>query len=299
MKQKTRYIIMCLVALLFAACEDSSSPMDSEHGISVALNWADGNDVDTEISDARVWIFGADGQLVAEKQYATKYEVALDVHTLDDGDYTVVAAINLVAPFSVGKVTNSDKLLFKLAEASASPSHAHYSVTNVTLTPDENAHAKLSLRRVLSEINIEVEGAPHGTTLAATINNAADGILPLLKDADGNYGRATGGHKNVVTIPQAIAANGSISTQTMRLMPTVADNTRAIAGSSYLHFIFTRADGSTMKCDAEAPAMYASGKYILKMKYSELKPYMLIEPIKINDWEEGWTVSGEIFNPTN
>ena len=115
-----------------------------------------------------------------------------------------------------------------------------------------------------------------------------------------SWGRATSVSKNIVTIPEATTIDGTISTQTMRLMPTALQAaTRANTTNSHLHFVFTHADGSIIICDAEAPAMYASGKYSLKMKYSELKAYMRIDPIKINDWEEGWTVNGEILNPTN
>ena len=80
----------------------------------------------------------------------------------------------------------------------------------------------------------------------------------------------------------------------MRLMPTVKDAT-----NSHLHFIFTLASGTIQEYNAEAPLMMPSGKYTLKMKYPEMKSYMRIDPIKINDWEEGWTVSGEILNPEN
>lgn len=300
MKKTINYTLMCLMTLLFVACEDSNSPMDSDHGISIALNWADDNDKEIEISDVRVWIYQADGKLIIEKQYSSKQQVALDIHAVDDGEYRVVAAINLVAPFSVSKATTAQELLFKLEEASASPVHAHYSVTMVNVKPNENSQAVVSLRRILSEFSIEVESAPQGTTLVASINNVADGILPLQKDDDGEWGRATSGSKNVVTIPEATTIGGAISTQTIRLMPTALQAaTRANTTNSLLHFVFTHADGTIIICDAEAPAMYASGKYSLKMKYSELKAYMLIDPIKINDWEEGWTVSGEILNPEN
>ena len=302
MKRKASYILltMSLIALLFAGCNDKDGPIKNEPSISVSLGWADISDAEIVVSDTRVWVFQADGKLVAEKQSTTHQEGTLDIHDLNGGEYMVVAAINLVAPFSIGKESSSQELFFKLDEASSSPAHAHYSVTMVNVKPNENTLAVVSLRRILSEFSIEVEGAPQGTTLVASINNVADGILPLQKDDDGEWGRATSGSKNVVTIPAATTIDGAISTQTMRLMPTTLEAaTRADDANSHLQFLFTLADGSTMQCNAHAPAMKASGKYSLKMKYSELKPYMRIDPIKINDWEEGWTVNGEILNPTN
>ena len=120
------------------------------------------------------------------------------------------------------------------------------------------------------EIKIEIEGAPQGTTLAAYVNNAADGIYPLQKDHEGNFGRATSGNKNIVFIPKALAINGTISTDNIRLMPTVAEATKANSANSNLSFLFTLSDGTIIECNAQAPIMRSSGKYKIKMKYSQL-----------------------------
>lgn len=298
MNKKTHFsvLIISLAALLFAACSDKEGP--SEPSISFSLDWADSTDEGIVVSDTRAWVFQYDGKLVAENQSSTNQGKALDIYAVDGGEYMMVAVVNMVAPFSVAKSTTSNDLVFKLEDASSSPPHAYFSVTSVSVKTDKRTQATLSLRRILSEFSIEVEGAPRGTTLVATINNVADGIWPLQKDADGNFGRATNGYKNIVTIPEATTIGGAISTQTMRLMPTALDAaTRANDASSNLQFVFTDASGRIMKCNAEGPAMKTSGKYSLKMKYSELKPYMRIDPVKINDWEEGWIVSGEILNP--
>ena len=285
--------ICCLLAFVFIACERGKT----EPQLLIDLYWADKNDEDVEIKDVRIWIFQANGHFIKEYHYTSEQEIALDLQTMDPGDYTLLTATNLLTPFFFDKVTTYKSVVFKINEISASPSHAYFGMTNVRILPDKNSLATTSLRRVLSELKIEIEGAPEGTTLAAFINNVADGIYPTQNDDEGNFGRATSGHKNVVTIPEATTANGTITTETMRLMPTVAEDTRANIGNSHLRFFFTLANGTTFQCDAEAPIMRSSGKYSLKMKYSELKSYMRIDPIKINDWEEGWIVSGEIFNP--
>jgi len=282
---------MCLLAMTFTAC-DNNLPENNDHGISAALSWADKDDTGTPITDARVWIFQADGKLVTEKHYATKQEVALDIHPVDAGEYKVVTAINLVEPFSVDKATTYDELLLKLSESNASPAHAYYSVADVKALQDKNTRAPLPLRRIMAELNIEVDDVPEGVTLMVSVTDATDGIFPLQKDADGNYGQAMIGHKNVVVLPKTVMAKGILVTPTTRLMPTVGD-----VSHSHLHFLFTLADGTTRECDAEAPVMKSGGKYLLKFKYSELKPYMYIIPVKISDWEEDWTVNGEILNP--
>ena len=37
--------------------------------------------------------------------------------------------------------------------------------------------------------------------------------------------------------------------------------------------------------------------YVVELDYTKLRPYMLLEAFTINDWTEGWTISGEIINP--
>lgn len=295
MKRKLLFI-SCLLAFVFIACERDKN---EDSLLLVDLDWADVNDQEIAVKDVSFWVFTPNGDLVKEHYYTAGVESALDLSMIGVGEYKVLTVTNLEAPFSANQSIANGGVIFKLDEPSASPAHAYFGISSFSLLNKKNSNITISQRRILSELNIEVEDAPQGTVLAAYVTNAADGILPMEKDDEGNFGRATSGNKNIVTIPEATTTNGTISTQTMRLMPTVAEATRANSGNSSLRFIFTHADGSTIQCDAQAPMMRSSGKYNLKMKYSELKPYMLIEPIKIDNWEEGWTVSGEIFNPTN
>ena len=37
--------------------------------------------------------------------------------------------------------------------------------------------------------------------------------------------------------------------------------------------------------------------YVVELDYTKLRPYMLLSAFTINDWTEGWTISGEIINP--
>lgn len=296
--KKELKLICLLLTLGLTACE-RDTPKTSGHRISIELGWADINDQETEANDFYFWVFQANGQLVKQHHYTKQQQVILDIYTTETGEHKVLSATNLTFPFSVGATTSYESLVFKLDRPSASPAHAFFGVTTVSTSQGKKTVAPFSMRRVMSEIQIEIEGAPQGTTLAAYVNNAADGIYPLQKDNEGNFGRATSGNENIVSIPKASTINGIISTDKMRLMPTVAEATKATSANSNLSFFFTLPDGTIMECNAQAPIMRPSGKYTLKMKYSQLKPYMLIEPIKINDWEEGWIISGEILNPEN
>ncbi|MFC2771807.1 MAG: FimB/Mfa2 family fimbrial subunit [Porphyromonas endodontalis] len=282
--------LLTLATLSLTSCHDKDTEHD-DYGLSAALSWADSADAGHEIKNVRIWIFQAGGKLVAKRQYGSKFPVALDIHPLPVGEYDVVATTNLIEPFGAEGDETFSSLLLKLREASTSAEHAHYAVGHISLPRDRNSRIGLSLRRILSELTVEVEGAPRGTKLETMVLNAADALVPSQKGAEGIWGRASN-NKQPAQGKTAIEQNGLIKTETLRPMPTVSHDAYA-----YLRFTFRLTDGSLRECAAEAPIMKPAGKYTLKMKYSELKPFMHIKPTRISDWEEGWTVVGEILNP--
>ena len=267
--------LLTLATLSLTSCRHKDTEHD-DYGLSAALSWADPADAGREIKDVRIWIFQAGGKLVAKRQYGSKFPVALDIHPLPVGEYDVVATTNLIEPFGAEGDETFSSLLLKLREASTSAEHAHYAVGHISLPRDRNSRIGLSLRR---------------TRLETMVLNAADALVPSQKGAEGIWGRASN-NKQPAQGKSAIEQNGLIKTETLRPMPTVGHDAYA-----YLRFTFRLADGSLRECAAEAPIMKPAGKYTLKMKYSELKPFMHIKPTRISDWEEGWTVVGEILNP--
>ena len=283
--------LLFFIAFLLTSCSSNDRGDDDDYGISAALSWADPADAGSEIKDVRMWIFQADGKLVYERRYADKFLTALDIHPLPVGEYDVVVAVNLIEPFGADGGETFSSLSLKLREASASAQHAHYAVEHISLPKHKNIRIDLRLRRILSELTVEVEGAPPGAKLETVVLNAAEALVPSQKEADGTWGRASDS-KQPAEGKTAAEQNGLIKTETLRPMPTVSNDAHA-----YLRFTFRHADGSLRRCDAEAPPMKPAGKYTLKMKYSELKPFMHIDATRISDWEEGWTISGEIPNP--
>ena len=154
--------LLFFIAFLLASCSSNDRGDDDDYGISAALSWADPADAGREIKNVRIWIFRADGKLVSERQYGNKFLIALDIHSLPAGEYDVVAAVNLIEPFGADGGETFSTLLLKLQEASASAEHAHAAVERVGLPKDRNVRTDLRLRRILSELIVEVEGAPQG-----------------------------------------------------------------------------------------------------------------------------------------
>ncbi len=282
------------VVLGFAACDND--PHEGERGLAIALGWKDEADEGTSVSDLRLWIYREDGEPVDEYRYDNARDIASHLYELPTGNYVLVAAANLVEPFAVEEAVGNgvkpyEGLMFTLPDASASPSHAFYSVTEVRVSGNGVEHASIPLRRVLAELDVTIEGVPDGARLAVSVTDAATALLPVCKDGEGDYGIASS-RAATVSLPEATASGGTLSTATLHLMPTVADGER-----SHLHFLLTLADGTVQGFDADAPAMKPSGKYRVALQYADMKPYMQLYSVAINDWTEGWTISGEILNP--
>ena len=83
-------------------------------------------------------------------------------------------------------------------------------------------------------------------------------------------------------------------TKTMYLMPT-CDGVQ----NTNLFIVLKTPDGNSTRYDLKAPVMKPSGKYIVNLEYSEMKPEMNLTSVKIDDWTEGWVYYGEIFDPEN
>ena len=137
MKAKRRFniwlwVLLCVPCLL-ASCDHDVHDGEDEGGLSVSLTWADEADQGTEVKDVKLWIFNADdGSLVEEKHYGSTKEVASQRFALPVGHYQILAATNLIEPFTIGEATratlNMNQLIFGLSNPSASPDHAYYGV---------------------------------------------------------------------------------------------------------------------------------------------------------------------------
>ncbi len=289
--------IFIVTALFMAAIYLSSCGKfhtDENGSVSVALSFADKADKgEVTIGDTKLWIFNDGGSLVGSHACHSASELALQRFFLDPGRYLFVTAVNLVEPFTWAESpTVAQDLIFGLEDPLASPSHALYGVNEVVVEDDKSKIVNSEIRRVLSELSLKISGAPAGTSVKATVRSNASGVYPARKDSDGLYGLATDEEVRSITFPQAHEDGGVISTPVLRLMPSTGRSEATI-----IYLAITLTGGNVLECTILAPPMRPSGKYILTMKYSEMRANMIVYPYKINDWTEGWVVNGEILNP--
>lgn len=296
MKTTIKNIYRCLFLLIGCVLPALTSCSDDIHegeiGVNVALMWQDDEDAGTPISDIRLWMYSADGTPTGDYHYSDPREVAKQLWALATGEYRFMATANLVEPFTIENDIDG-KPFFSMSDASASPAHAYYSVEEAVISAKGVQRVRMPLKRILSELTVIITGAPDGTILTGTVDNAATGIYPTEKNAGGSFG-TTAGQTVTANIPETTAQSGTILTETLRLMPTVNG-----ASQTMLSFQLRSSAGSTNYFTLSAPLMNIGGKYRIELNYEEMTPFIYLSPITIDSWTEGWIINGEILDPEN
>lgn len=182
-----------------------------------------------------------------------------------------------------------------LSNPNAATDHAYYGVTEITINNEEVRHTiKSDMRRVLAELSIIINGVPQNTTITGKVLNVATGLLALQQNEDGTFGIATKTKEEYNILVNMSMSDDKSITGPLLLMPTCYGN-----NTTNLFLTLKTPDGSIANYDINAPIMKPSGKYIVNLEYDEMKPYMYLSSIRIDDWTEGWVYHGEIFNPDN
>lgn len=252
---------------------------------------------DDAASDIRLWVYRSDGLLVDEYHHTDTKQLSSSALALDAGEYVLIAATNLVAPFSADPAIGDgikpyEGLAFTLNDASASPAHAHYGVQRVTVNDGELVRTEVKMNRILSELQFTIKGVPAGVTKAeAKITNVAKSFLP--------YSGQLNPMTDVADLGSVTPKDGVISFPMKRLMPVV--NTQSRAGidavPTLLQFTFRYDDGKAVTLDATAPIIENGGTYTPEVVFDVFRPDMTVTITDINGWKEGGTNEGEILNP--
>ncbi|UKK51774.1 FimB/Mfa2 family fimbrial subunit [Prevotella sp. E13-17] len=218
---------------------------------------------------------------------AGEYDILVTADMDEPSGYVLTssgsAAENLLTPTSVS-----------LKDAALSPRQSWYAVTHVTVREDEITVADFELQRLLPTLTVNVTGVPAGTKVAVAVERVAERVMLTDKDAAGRYGMPMANQTAADFGTLATVADGSAVGMEVRLMPTAAGESRSL-----LRITTTGADGNVLVSTADCPRMECGKAYVVELDYTKLRPYMRFEAMTINDWTEGWTISGEILNPTN
>lgn len=277
---------------LFSSCVNEEHA--DEKGLSVSLVWQDPADKETEVKDVRHWIYAADGSLVSYSQQGSAAASASERFQLPQGEYSILTTTNLLPPFTLGSTTRAmhlEPVRIGLSRLSDVKQNAFFGVSDVSV--ENNLQIKVVenvLKGVLAELSLQIENMPVGAQLTGTVMNASLWLYPLLKNADGEYGKASEETEEVSfsikSLTDAALANPVL------VMPTGSLQENALL---QLHILLP--DGTEKSSAIKAPVMMAGGKYVIKLRYDEIKTDMTLSSVKIDDWTEGWVYYGEIFDP--
>lgn len=312
--------------LLLTACyHDQHEEMPSEYGdqpvgyLTPQLIWEEQADTAgnaTTIDDIRFTVSGTGGTTVANRFNNT--EAAADwLQQLPVGDYDLLVTVDMdeangyiLEDAGTRATTRADEELHtalpdtrvSLAEPSSSPAQSWYAVTHATVKADEITVAEFHLQRLLSELSVIVHNVPTGAAITASVERVARDVLLTHRDGQGRYGVADREDYMTVSLGALTAAStvsdgSTVGTATLRhddhtLMPTAGGQPRC-----YLALSVTTPEGTRLTYLADAPRMECGRTYVVELDYTKLRPYMLLEAFTINDWTDGWAITGEIINP--
>lgn len=279
---------------LFSSCVNEEHA--DEKGLSVSLTWQDPADKETEVEDVRMWVYAADGSLVSFSQQGSAAASANERFQLPQGEYRILTTTNLLPPFTFGSTTRAadpgTETRIGLQNPKVVDQNAFFGIVDVTIQ-NANTYTVVEnpLKGVLAELALQIEGIPAGTRLMGTVKNAALWLYPMLKNSEGEYGK-TSEETEEVEISMFELLDDTGQTKPVLLMPTGDKQ-----GNSLLQLRIVLPDGTEKVSEIKAPLMKVGGKYLIQLRYDEIKTDMTLSSVKIDDWTEGWVYYGEIFDP--
>lgn len=275
------------------------------------LIWDDPADANSAIDDIRFIVSGTNGTTVTHN--FTNAEAAADwLQQLPVGEYDLLVTVDMDEAHGyilenvstdTRSTTRADEEFHtalpdtrvSLSQPSSSPRQSWYAVTHAMVKPDEITVPEFHLQRLLSEMTVIVRNVPTGAAIAASVERVAHDVLLAHRDGQGRYGVAD--REDFLTVSLGALSADPADAATLRhddhtLMPTAGGQERC-----YLTLSVTTPEGTRLTYLADAPRMECGKTYVVELDYAKLRPYMLLEAFAINDWTEGWTISGEIINP--
>ena len=315
--KKTYILILAAAALTLGACTHKTHfevdmPQDEDSGKYPApegqgflgndLSWEDVADAKSDITSLKFTVTGTNG-VKEVHEFGSPTEASGWMVPLPAGEYDVLVAANMDAAngFVLGETvpTKAGHTLpatyASLTDASSNPSRQAWNgIAHVTVEKDKMATVHLDLDRLLSLFTLTIKNVPEGTSIDVTMRGAASYVTLTDELTAGHWGLPCEEISDDITFEQLGAANAASAIDEFKLLPTAkgVENTT-------LFFHIRTAEGLQLDYKAEAPRMENGKKYVLEMDFGRMSPYMLITSVSINDWTEGWAISGEILNPSN
>ena len=302
---KTNRSIAALAAtLLFTGCFHEIhelGPLNAGEGLlGTSLGWERPDDEGTAIHGLTIAVGGAAAPF--SRTYKDAMEAAGELIPVPAGKNDVLVTVNMTDAdgFAVSGMpaTRADAavgdVIVSLKNPASSPRQAWFAVAGADIKDREITIVEPKLQRLLSVLTVNLANVPSGTKVVISLGNVARSVNLTAKDASGRWGLPSADSEGDLQIASLTASSGGpLAVESFTLLPTASAFQRSV-----LIFDITPTSGNKMQCVCDAPRMEGGKAYTLDLDYNALQPYMYLDTCSITAWEEGWTVSGEILNPT-
>ena len=270
--------------------------------VTTSLLWEQGEDMRSSVDDIKVSVGGQKVSL--SKRYDGVENLSEELLQLPVGEYDVLVTVNMseadgfiLNGLPATKADVSEPLLadvsVSLKDPSSQPAQAWYGLSHVSVTENSISRTEAELQRLLSVLTLNLDKVPAGTKVAISISNVAQSVTLTAVDGMGRYGVPGSGATDVVQLGTLTAtAYGALGVKEFTMLPTAAQCERCL-----LTINVTTPAGQELTYIGDAPRTECGKSYTLNLDYSTLKPYMYVASSDISEWDEGWSVTGEILNP--
>lgn len=314
--KKTYILLIAAAALALGACThkthfevdmpqdektDKYPAPDGQGFLGNDLAWDDIADVKSDITHLKYTVTGPNG-VKEVHEFNTPAEASEWMIPLPVGEYDVLVAANMDAAngFELGETlpTKADLTLpatySTLTDASSNPKQAWNGVGHIKVEKDKMSTVHLDLDRLMALFTLSIKNVPEETTIDVSMRNAANYVTLTDERTASHWGLPSEEISDDITLGQLNAANALSAIDEFKVFPTATGLEETI-----IFFHIQTREGLQLDYKAVAPKMENGKKYVLDMDFRKLSPYMLITAMSINDWTDGWAISGEILNPSN
>lgn len=289
--------------LLFTSCFHENhelSALESGMGlVGAALRWEMPEDVGTAVH-ALSLAPGSTGTPYS-RNYKSVAEASGELLAVPTGSCDLLAIVNMTEadgfilsgmPASRADIMLGD-ILVSLTDPVSSPDQAWFGIASADIASKTITILEPILQRLLSTLTINISNVPAGTKVVFTLSNVAKNVNITARDAGGRFGLPSAESVGDLELARLTAASdGPLAVEDFNLLPTASAFTRCILTID----IITDA-GIPLTCVCDAPHIESGKGYRLDLDFNHLRPYMYLDTYTINEWEDGWAVSGEVLNP--
>lgn len=305
MRKTVLYIASLATALFSTGCFHENHELGSlESGkglIGTSLIWEMPEDASTGIHALTVSVGGAATPF--SKHYRDARDAAGEFIAVASGRNDILATVNMIDSdgFSISGMPASKSesgvgdVTVSLKNPVSSPQQAWFGVTGADVKEKDITIIEPTLQRLLSSVSVNLINVPAGTNVVLTLSNVAKSVNLTAKDANGRYGvPSTESVGDLEIASYTAAAAGPMTLEGFTVLPTASSFARCI-----LTIDVTSPNGNKTQSVCDAPHTESGKSYTLDLDFKTIRPYMYLDTYSISEWEDGWTVNGEILNPQN